>query len=79
MASMAEYHVRRGLAGIYAGTLKKNGDEWQNKTDVTTEAVREVGMYLLENGIEVRFGRGNDLYMLRVSKIAGGDNDGIDG
>ena len=74
---MAEYHVRRGLAGIYAGTLKKNGEEWQNKTDVTTEAIREVGMYLLENGIEVRFRRGNDLYSLKVSKLVGGDSDGI--
>jgi hypothetical protein len=75
---MAEYHVRRGLVGIYAGTLKKNGEEWQNKTDVTTEAIWEVGMYLLENGTEVRFGQGNDLYSLRVSKLVGGDSDGND-
>lgn len=75
---MAEYHVRRGLAGIYAGTLKKNGEEWQNKTDVTTEAMREVAMYLIENGIEMRFKRGNNLYALRVSNIIGGDNDGTD-
>ncbi len=78
---MAEYHVRRGLAGIYAGTLKKNGEEWQNKTDVTTEAIREVGMYLLENGIEVRFGRfgrGNGHYTLKMSRLVGGDSDETD-
>lgn len=75
---MAEYHVRRGLAGIYAGTLKKNGEEWQNKTDVTIEAIREVAMYLIENGIEMRFKRGNNLYALRVSNLIGGDSDGSD-
>lgn len=32
---MPEYHVGLGLAGIYAGTLKKNGEEWINKSDVT--------------------------------------------
>lgn len=73
---MAEYHVRRGLAGIYAGTLKKNGEEWQNKTDVTIEAMREVGMYLLENNIEIRFRSGNERYTLSVSRLAGGASDG---
>ena len=70
---MAEYHVRRGIAGIFAGTLKKNGEEWQNKTDVTTEVMMEVGIYLLENGIEMRFKQGNNLYSLRVSNLNGGE------
>ena len=39
---MAEYHVGCGLAGIYAGTLKKNGEEWLNKSDVTNEAIKAV-------------------------------------
>lgn len=43
---MAEYHVGCGLAGIYAGTLKKNGREWQNKSDVTNEAIDAVRDYL---------------------------------
>lgn len=75
---MTEYHVRRGLAGIYAGTLKKNGEEWLHKTDVTTEVIREIGMYMIENDIEIRFRQGNDLYALRVSKLSGGDSDGTD-
>lgn len=43
---MAEYHVGCGLAGIYAGTLKKNGREWQSKSDVTNEAIDSVRDYL---------------------------------
>ena len=39
---MAEYHVGCGLAGIYAGTLKKNGKEWLHKSDVTDEAIISV-------------------------------------
>ena len=72
---MAVYHVRRGLAGIYAGTLK-NGDEWKNKTDVTNEAIIEVALYLLENNIEIRFRSGNERYTLSVSKLVEGDSDG---
>ena len=37
---MAEYHVGRGAFGhIYAGTLKKNGKEWQHRTECTDEAL----------------------------------------
>ena len=43
---MAKYHVACGLAGIYAGTIKKNGYEWQNKTECTDEAVCAVRDYL---------------------------------
>ena len=46
---MAEYHVGCGLAGIYAGTLKKNGYEWMNKSLVTREALDSVAQYLLTN------------------------------
>lgn len=69
---MSEYHVRRGLAGIYAGSFKKSGDEWQSKSDVTNEAIREVAMYLLENGLELRFSDGKDFYTLSVSRLAEG-------
>lgn len=65
---MAEYHVKRGFSAIYAGTIKKNGCEWQNKTDVTNEAMIEVALYLLENGIEMRFKQGNNFYTLKVEK-----------
>ena len=43
---MPEYHVGVGLAGIYAGTLKKNGKEWINKSDVTNEAINCVMAYM---------------------------------
>lgn len=43
---MAQYHVGCGLAGIYAGTLKKSGDEWLNKSDVTNEAINSVVQYM---------------------------------
>ena len=39
---MANYHVGCGLAGIYAGTLKKSGVEWLHKSDVTKEAISAV-------------------------------------
>lgn len=39
---MAEYHVGKGLAGIYAGTLEKSGHMWRNKSDVTDEAIAAV-------------------------------------
>ena len=43
---MAEYHVGCGLAGIYAGTIKKPC-EWKNKSEVTWEALRSVAAYML--------------------------------
>lgn len=43
---MAEYHVGCGIAGIYAGTLKKSGDEWLNKSDVTNEAINTVAQHM---------------------------------
>ena len=43
---MAQYHVGCGIAGIYAGTLKKSGDEWLNKSDVTNEAINSVAQYM---------------------------------
>ena len=43
---MAQYHVGCGIAGIYAGTLKKSGDEWLNKSDVTNEAINAVVNYM---------------------------------
>lgn len=45
---MAEHHVGCGVFGIYAGTLKKNGSEWLNKTDCTDEALAAVRDYLVQ-------------------------------
>lgn len=39
---MAEYHVRCGAFGIYAGTLNKTGDMWLRKSVVTNEAIDAV-------------------------------------
>lgn len=39
---MAEYHVGCGIAGIYCGTVKKNGEEWLNKNECTEEATNAV-------------------------------------
>ena len=43
---MTEYPVGCGLAGIYAGTIKKPG-EWKNKSEVTAEALRSVADFML--------------------------------
>lgn len=45
---MAEYHVGCGAFGIYAGTLKPNGEEWRNKSDVTDEAISATAQHLLQ-------------------------------
>ena len=42
----SECHVGCGLAGIYAGTIKKPG-EWKNKSEVTSEALRSVAEFML--------------------------------
>ena len=42
---MAEYHVGCGIAGIYAGTLSKQGTEWLTKSEVTEEARKAVILY----------------------------------
>lgn len=39
---MADYHVRRGLAGIYAGTLKKKGEEWQSRANNMKQYVKVI-------------------------------------
>ena len=54
---MAEYHVGCGITGIFAGTLKKNGKEWLNKSMVTDEAIGAVVDWLyLERGDKKRHG-----------------------
>lgn len=45
---MAEYHVGCGVFGIYAGTLNsKNKSMWQNKSEVTNEALCAVRDYMV--------------------------------
>lgn len=46
---MVEYHVGCGAFGIYAGTLNsRNKSLWQNKSDVTDEAIGAVTDYLVQ-------------------------------
>jgi hypothetical protein len=45
---LAEYHVGKGLAGIYAGTIEKSGI-WRNKSDVTDEAIAAVFLWFAEH------------------------------
>lgn len=66
---MAEYHVGCGLAGIYAGTLNKNGATWRNKTNVTIEALDAVAGYLYQNKKELRFSKGGKDYALRIVEL----------
>ena len=44
---MAEYHVGCGAFSIYAGTLNKNKTMWQNKSEVTDEAISAVRDYMV--------------------------------
>ena len=43
---MSKYHVGCGAFAIYAGTVNAKGDRWQNKNDVTDEAMRSVAQYI---------------------------------
>ena len=46
---MAEYHVGCGAFGIYAGTLNsRNKTMWQNKSEVTEEAIGTVRDYMVQ-------------------------------
>lgn len=64
---MAEYHVGCGAFGIYAGTLNsKNKNLWQNKTDVTNEAVSAVAQYLLQEDKSLLFDYKGVRYRLSV-------------
>lgn len=43
-----KYHVSCGAFGIYAGTVKANGEEWKDKSDCTDEAIEAVRDYLVQ-------------------------------
>ena len=63
---MAEYHVGCGIAGIYAGILNKKGDRWNQKSEVTIEAIDSVAEFLMMNGSEARFTHKGKRYVLQV-------------
>ena len=65
---MAEYHVGCGAFGIYAGTLNsKNKALWQNKSEVTNEAVSAVAQYLLQEDKSLLFDYQGSRYRLSVT------------
>lgn len=64
---MAEYHVGCGAFGIYAGTLNsRNKALWQNKSDVTKEAITAVAQYLLQENKSMAFTYDGSRYRLKV-------------
>lgn len=63
-----KYHVGCGMAGIYAGTLKANGEEWISKSDVTDEALAAVAQYLLDRETVMTFTCRGKNYVLAVSE-----------
>jgi len=76
---MAEYHVGCGAFGIYAGTLNsRNRNLWQNKSDVTNEAVSAVAQYLLQENKSLLFNYNDMRYRLCVvpEQQRGDVNDG---
>ena len=72
---MAEYHVGCGLAGIYAGTYKKNGTEWRNKSEVSNEAFCAVALYLLFNDKTFKFQYKDKWYKLEVVEDEGWNHE----
>jgi hypothetical protein len=66
---MAEYHVGCGLAGIYAGRLKKNGYEWIEKSDVTKEVLQSALDYLYINGKVVTATVNGKKYVMSVAPM----------
>ena len=70
---MAEYHVGCGLAGIYAGRIKKNGYEWAEQSEVTNEAINAVGIYLLGKKSLALFAYNGKRYKLAVEEETSND------
>lgn len=67
---MAEYHVGCGAFAIYAGTLNsRNKNLWQNKSDVTDEAVSAVAQYLLQEEKSLLFKYHDKKYKLTVTEV----------
>lgn len=63
---MVEYHVGCGLCGIYAGTLCKDKTRWNNKSDVTEEAIDAVAEYLMMKKKDVTFDYQGKRYRMGV-------------
>lgn len=70
---MAEYHVGCGAFAIYAGTLNsRNKNLWQNKSEVTDEAVSAVAQYLLQENKVMYFEYKGKKHKLCVMEVENG-------
>lgn len=67
---MPDYHVGCGAFGIYAGTLNKTKTLWQNKSEVTHEALCAVAEYLIQENKAMRFERGEKMFELKVTGVS---------
>jgi len=65
---MKKYHVGCGIAGIYAGTFKQEG-EWKEKSEVTDEAVAAVAQYLLSNRKGFKFNCNGTQYKMEIVEV----------
>lgn len=68
---MAEYHVGCGITEIFAGTLRKRGDRWLNKSIVTDEACSAVAQFLMDRDESFVFKRDGKQYRLFVQEMEG--------
>ena len=76
---MSEYHVGCGAFGIYAGILnRKDKTLWQNKTEVTHEALCAVAQHLLLHEKEFRFRHKGKWYVMRVEEMTEGAEQDAD-
>lgn len=66
---MVEYHVGCGAFGIYAGTLRPNGIECRNKSDVTDEAISAAAQYLLQHDESMTFTYKDKRYKIAVTEV----------
>ena len=70
---MPDYHVGCGIGGIYAGTMKKSGEEWLTKSEVTKEAELAVAGWLLSSKKEFCFRYMGKNYVMRIEEREDGD------
>ena len=62
-----KYHVGLDVFGIFAGILK-NKEEWEDRSEVTKEAVDAVAFFLLFTGKECHFEWQGKKYVMRVEE-----------
>lgn len=69
---MKKYHVGAGIAGVYAGKLKKNGEEWADKSEVTDEAMSAVAQYLMFDNKRFHFQYNGKWYVMKIEEVGDG-------